>query len=323
MNAVRSRIWRGCLWIFGLLLLPIMAGGGWLLLQARPNYGRFAAQRSPVAGAETGPEQSERGGFTSQAVRVRAKDGRAVDLRVLRPQHADGPLPLVVILGGHRTGRDAVDLLGAPGPFVVAALDYPYDGPERPRGLQQSLATIPAARRALLATPPAALLAIDWLTAQPWVDAKRVEVVGVSFGVPFATVVGALEPRVGRVWLIHGGAGNREWIEHNLRPRIGNAWLRFACGWLVYLLAHGPTLEVEHWVPLIAPRPVIIIGARNDQRLPPELVERLHASAGTPKELIWMKGGHIDRRPDAVQQLLEIVRSRMTEKDGPEDGARP
>lgn len=282
-------------------------------MQLRPKQAYFAARRAAVSAAELAPARAEPGGFSSQAVQVRGSNGLTVDLRVLRPEGDKVPRPLVVLLGGHRTGRDAVDLLGAPGPLVVAALDYPYDGPERPRGWQQSWATIPAARRALLDTPPAVWLALDWLVAQPWVDPARVELVGVSLGVPFAAVAGAQEPRFRRVWLIHGGAGNRAWLEHNLRPKVKSDRLRHLAGGLGYLLAHGPTLDAEYWVPRIAPRPVIIIGAREDQRLPAPLVERLHRAAGAPKELIWTEGGHIDRRPEAVRRLLDIVRGRLGE----------
>jgi dienelactone hydrolase len=297
----------------GLFLLVILTASGWLAWQTRPKHGYFTERRTSLAAFEAQAGRVESGGFVSQAVRVRGDNGLAVDLRVLRPGGEVRRRPLVVLLGGHRTGRDAVDLLGAPGPFVVAALDYPYDGPERPRGWRQSLATIPAARRALLDTPPAVLLALDWLVAQPWVDPARVELVGVSLGVPFAAVAGALDPRFGRVWLIHGGAGNREWLEHNLATKVESDRLRSVAGGLAWLLAHGPTLEPAYWAPRIAPRPVIIIGAREDRRLPPPLVERLHAAAGVPKELIWLEGGHVDRRPEAVQRLLDTVRARLAE----------
>ncbi len=295
----------------GLLLLGLLTAAGWLALQAWPKHGYFAARRATLGSFEAEPVRTETGGFVSQAVRVRGTNGLTVALRVLRPADDTVRRPLVVILGGHRTGRDAVDLLGAPGPFVVAALDYPYDGPERPRGLRQSLATIPAARHALLETPPAVLLALDWLLTQPGVDPARVDLVGVSLGVPFAAAAGALDPRFRRVWLIHGGAGNREWIEHNLRSKVPSDWLRGLSARLVYLLAHGPTLEPGYWAPRIAPRPLVIIGAREDRRLPPLLVERLHLVAGESKELIWTEGGHIDRRPEAVQRLLDTVRARL------------
>ncbi len=314
MNAItanpRRRRWR---WTGIVTLLLLLAAMGWLLEQTRPRDGYFAMRRGRVTTAESEPLRPEAGGFVSQAVRVRADTGLAVNLRVLRPASATNRLPLVVVLGGHRTGRDAVDLIGAPGPMVVAALDYPYDGPERPRGLRQSLAVIPAARQGLLDTPPAVLLALDWLLAQPWVDPEHVELMGVSLGVPFAAVAGALEPRVRRVWLVHGGADNRRWIEHNLRRRIDSDTGRALMAWLVYLLARGPAFDTSEWVARCAPRPVVIVGARDDARLPARFVEQLHTAAGEPRELIWTEGGHVDRRPENVRRLLEIVRARVLE----------
>jgi len=313
----RCRWWRG---LSALLLALTLVATGWLAWQARPKYTEFESRRAVMQHAVAEPEQDERGGYLSQAVRVQGDNGLVVNLRVLRPAGATGRLPLMVLLGGHRTGRDAVKLLGSPGPVVVAALDYPYTGPERPRGLRQSLATVGPARRALLDTPPAVWLALDWLVTQPWVDPARVELVGVSLGVPFAAVAGALEPRFRRVWLIHGGAHNRAWIEHNLEAKVKQAWLRDLAAGLIWLMAHGPTLEAEHWAPRIAPRPLIVIGAREDRRLPPELVQKLYSAANEPKELIWTDGGHVDRRPEAVQQLLDTVRSRLGK--GPEAGGR-
>ena len=278
---------------------------------ATPRPGQFLERVSAVTKVEMEPLRPAASGFVSQAVRLHGENGLRVDLRVLRPAGEDTPLPLLVLVAGHRTGRDAVDLLGAPGPYVVAALDYPYDGPERPRGLRQSAAAIPAARRALADTPAAALMAVDWLAAQPWVDASRIELLGVSLGSPFAGVIGALEPRIRRVWFIHGGAGLHEWLGHNLRPRVRPEFLRRPAAQLAYLLAHGPSLEPDYWTPRIAPRPVVVIGAREDKRLPSVLIERLHEAAAGPKELIWTEGGHVDRRPEAVRQLLDLVRSRL------------
>jgi dienelactone hydrolase len=295
-------------------MLTGLIAAGWLTAWTRPDFGQFEARRAKLVSYAVETPRPEAGGFVSQAVRVTGDNGLQVDLRVLRAGEATEPRPLVIILGGHRTGRDAVDLLGAPGPLVVAALDYPYEGPERPRGVRQSLAAIWHGRTAFRDTPPAVWLALDWLLAQPEVDPSRVELVGVSLGVPFATLAGALEPRFRRVWLIHGGAGNREWIEHNLKPRLDSERGRRWVGGLLHRLAHGSALEPAHWVPRISPRPVVIIGARDDRRLPSHLVERLHATAAEPKDLIWTEGGHVDRRPEAVQALLDLIRARLLEE---------
>lgn len=304
---------RRWLWLAVGLLVAGLVVVGCVAAWTRPDFAQFEARRATMVSFAAEALRPETGGFVSQAVQVTGDNGLQVDLRVLRSAAAMEPRPLVIILGGHRTGRDAVDLLGAPGPFVVAALDYPYEGPERPRGVRQSLSAIWHGRTAFRDTPAAVWLALDWLLAQPEVDPTRVELVGVSLGVPFATLAGAEDPRFRRVWLIHGGADNREWIEHNLKPRVTSDRGRKLAGGLLHRLAHGSALEPTHWVPRIAARPVVIIGAREDRRLPAHLVEKLHAAAGEPKELIWTDGGHVDRRPEAVRGLLGMVRARLGE----------
>ncbi|HEY5550597.1 MAG TPA: hypothetical protein VIK52_01815, partial [Opitutaceae bacterium] len=232
------------------------------------------------------------GGFISQNVLLRSDTGLQVELCVLRPADAAGPLPLIVLLGGHRTGRDAVHLLGSPHGVAVAALNYPYDGPEKPKGLWQAVKVARLARQALADTPPAALLATEWLLGQPWVDPAQVEIAGVSMGVPFAAAAGALEPRFRRVWLIQGGADLREWIGHNLDSGFLRGPMRRFAAQFLHRFVHGSRFEPEHWAPRVAPRPVVIIAARGDSRLPVELVEQLGDAITGPKEMVWVEGDH-------------------------------
>ncbi|HEY5550524.1 MAG TPA: hypothetical protein VIK52_01445, partial [Opitutaceae bacterium] len=230
---------------------------------------------------------------------------------------AVGPLPLIVLLGGHRTGRDAVHLLGSPHGVAVAALNYPYDGPERPRGMFEAFKVARLARQALADTPPAALLATSWLLEQPWVDPAQVEIAGVSMGVPFAAAAGALEPRFRRVWLIQGGADIRKWIEHNLASRFPRGPLSRIAARLLHRFVHGSRFEPEYWAPRVSPRPVVVIAARGDARLPVELVEQLGAAITGPKEMIWVEGDHIDRRPEAVREILGLVQDRLKRESDP------
>ena len=51
---------------------------------------------------------------------------------------------------------------------------------------------MPAIRGAIFDTPPALMLAADYLLGQPDADPRRLEVVGVSLGAPFAILAGAL-----------------------------------------------------------------------------------------------------------------------------------
>ena len=295
-----------------LLLAALAVTAWWLADHARPRHEVFIDRRGSAVEAVPEVVQDEAGEFTSQAVRLYADSGLKVDVRVLRPAIQHGPLPVMVVLGGHRTGRDAVELVGHPGNTVIVALDYPYHGAMTIHSTASFFRSIREVQQALLDTPAAASVVLDWLEHQHWADTTRAELVGVSFGTPFVAVAGALDERFRRVWMIHGGAGNRGWIEHNLRDRIPRGWLRPVAASLVHLLVYGSSFDTEDWVAHISPRPVVIIGARDDERLPEHKVENLYRAARPPKELLWTEGGHVDpRRPDLVQALLEIVRERI------------
>jgi dienelactone hydrolase len=293
------------------LVAMFAAGALWLWSEPKPDTAAFLERRGRIAAVEMEAEIREPAGFLSQNVHLLGESGMRVDLTVLRPGGAEEPLPLFILVGGHRTGRDAVRLIGAPRGVVVAALDYPYDGPERPKGVAEVLRVILPARRALADMPAAVMLAADWLVEQPWADAGHVELAGVSLGVPFAAVAGGVDPRFRRVWLIHGGADLRGWIEHNIDFGPDSRALRSAKATVIHRLAMGSRFEPDYWVPRIAPRPVVIVAAREDKAIPVELVHRLHAAVTGPGELVWMDGGHINRSPGAIEEILGIVFDRM------------
>ena len=71
----------------------------------------------------------------------------------------------------------------AAGHAVVAAIEYPYHGAPNPKGLAV-VREVPAIRRAILDTPPAILLALDYLLAQRDVDSARVKLRHRSAPVP-------------------------------------------------------------------------------------------------------------------------------------------
>lgn len=221
-------------------------------------------------------------------------------------------MPVVLLLGGHETGRDAVSVVGDPGELVVVALDYPYHGPKRLKDISAALRSVPAIQRGLLDTPPAVSLAMDWLSRQSYVDPRQAELMGISLEVPFAAVAGALDSRFRRVWLVHGGVDNRAWLANRLEGRIRNATLRNSVAAMLHLLAYGASFKTDEWAAQIAPRTVIIVGAARDEEMPAASVKRLYAAAHEPKELLWTDGGHI--RPDRteiVRQLLDLARQRI------------
>jgi pimeloyl-ACP methyl ester carboxylesterase len=234
--------------------------------------------------------------------------GLQVSFRIIRDVETDALLPVLVILGGHRTGSDAVELFGDVGHRSIVGVDYPYDGPDKVKGVIPIARTIPLARQAFLDTVPAVSLLLDWLVEQTWVDKKRIILVGASLGVPFAATAAARDRRITALMLVHGAADNRLWLEVQVARRIDTELLHYPLATILYWLAYGPVLDTSKHVATISPRPVLIIGARDDERTPAGQAEILFDAARDPKRLRRTDGQHIQsNRTEIFAELRRIA----------------
>jgi dienelactone hydrolase len=245
-------------------------------------------------------------------VTLTATSGLVVELIVRRAlaDSARARLPLAVVLGGHYTGREAARLLGETPGVVVAALSYPFAGNPRPDALT-FLRDIPRIRAAFLDTPPAVMLALDYLLKRADVDTTQVEAIGVSLGAPFMCIAGALDRRVTRVWALHGSGGSYTPLEANMRRTIPFGPLRAVAAGLANIIIDGPRLDPVRWVPGIAPRAFVMVNASDDERLPRSAIDALYRSAHEPKELVWMSGAHVHADRETIQRLVAIVMTRV------------
>lgn len=279
----------------------------WLRWEShQPRDDWFDARRGKIEGV-TVENSVTAYGQLSAFVTLTSDSGLSISFRVIR-HPSDEPLPVLLLLGGHRTGSDAVELFGNVGERAVVALDYPYDGPERVKGIGPVARTIPPARQAFLDTPPAVSLVVDWLLEELWVDSEQLIIVGASLGVPFAATAAARDDRIKGALLVHGAADNRLWLETQVARRVDAKFMHRPLGTILYWLAYGPALNTPERVAQISPRPVLIIGARNDERTPAGQTELLYAAAREPKSLRWTGGQHIHPgRTDVIQELLRIA----------------
>lgn len=251
-------------------------------------------------------------GQRSESVQLNSSSGLQVSFRVIRGTAAGVPVPVLLVLGGHRTGSDAVDLFGEVGQLAVIGVDYPYDGPDKVRGVFNIARTIPLARRAFLDTTPAVSLVVDWLAQQAWADASRIVIVGASLGVPFAASAAARDPRIAGMMLVHGAADNRLWLEAQIARRIDTKGLHYPLSVVLHWLAYGPVLDTSKNVASVTPRPVLIVGARDDERTPAGQTDLLYAAAIGPKRMRITEGQHIEPdRKDIITELLRIADEEM------------
>jgi len=242
-----------------------------------------------------------------------SSSGLHVELTTRIPRAAASPRPLVVLLGGRRTGRNAVKLVSDTQGVALAAISYPFAGDPLASRLEL-LADLPDMQQAIKDTTPALMLAMDYLSQQPQIDSQRIELAGVSLGAFFVSVPGALDQRFRRVWLIHGAGEVGKVLEKGTERYIKNAAIRHVLGTLLGWITLSHHLGPEQWVGRISPRPVIFINARNDPSFPTSSITALHNAAKEPYEIIWMKSDHImPSRTEVVETISSIVLERIAD----------
>lgn len=224
--------------------------------------------------------------------------------------------PAVIVLGGLGTGRRAAHLVRAREPHVVLGLDYPWAGSSRP-SLFEIVRSLPEIRHSVLRTPAALFLAADYLGGRPDTRGDDLVLIGASFGVPFAATAGALDPRFRSVLLLYGGGDNRNLIAWNLERRYPAApeWFADAAAAVV------APVEPLCYVGAIAPRRIVMVNGRRDERIPVASARLLYEAAREPKTLVWLDAAHISPRNDSLLQAIADTAVRVLESPAARAGA--
>jgi len=280
----------------GLVLVAATVAVLWLASGRAVAYG-------PLAAAERWRVDSAQAGTVLERVRLTSAAGRRVTCLLRRPAVAvtTRAEAAVLLFGGIGTGGRAATLVDPSHRVVVLACDYPWDDPSRLPWWRIAW-RMPAIRADVLATPQALAVAASFLVGLPDVDPRRVAGIGASLGVPFVASWAAEDQRVGAVALVYGGGDLRALFEANLRRKVAARWLRRA------LAAVGATLLADldpaRSAPRIAPRPLLLVGSREDERVPRTSVDALVAAARPPVTTVWLDGGHMVPRDTALLRAI-------------------
>lgn len=254
-------------------------------------------------------------------ITLTSSTGLQAELTVSRPPGNSTPRPMVILMGGYVTGRHAAELIQNTHGIVIAAINYPYHGPDASRGVS-FLMNLSKIRQAILDTPPVVLLTLDYLAKQEYVDPTRIELAGVSFGAFLASVPGALDTRFKRVWLIHGSGDPAAIFDYQSTDKIKSRLLRWLVTRGVAILIDVPYLKPERWVGRISPRPVIVVHAQNDPSFPPESLESLHRALRQPYQIIWLGKEHVGVHAQVViQQIADLLYKYMSQERPTQDQA--
>ncbi len=245
-------------------------------------------------------------------LRLFSDSGLAADLAIRRPDRGLEHRPLLLVMGGQETGRAAVDVIPDTRGAIVAAISYPF-GTVPHRNLLDVFLALPRIQRGIFDTPAAALLALDYLLSpESGINPGRVELAGISFGAYLASVPAVLDPRVERLWLIHGGGAPADVFDYGLSKRVPQGTLRRTLSDFLASVAGAAHLGPEAWVSRLSPRPLVLVHARRESALPPSAIDALEAAVREPVEILYTPGKHVHpKRPEVVSQISELMFARM------------
>ena len=221
---------------------------------------------------------------------------------VRRPLELTADYKIIVVYAGVKTRRKILDLIPDRPNLVLVAPQYPWP---TVRGVWQSVKVPYSIRRAAYRVTAGGMLATSFLEQTEGLDLSRLTVIGSSVGTAFATLHGALDERVPRVVLIHGG-GDFPAIIRFLERGRGQPWKGEVGAVLAAIFVD--TFDPIHWVDKIAPRELILIGAEDDSMFPTASTLDLFARAREPKRLIWTDTSHVrSRKTETLDRVLALV----------------
>ena len=275
--------------------------------EATPTAAQVDYTKRPpqVSGRASALEASERpaepravGSMDVVHLRYRDAAGEVVPALLCTPKGKKGPFPVVIAVHGLTSNKAQVCAQVAPElverGFAVLAADMPRHGerPGDPRSVLDKSNPMQAFALFKQAVVDVRQL-IDLAATRPELDTRGgVVLVGYSMGSWINSVVGPADERVRAMVLMVGGA-------HDLPP---------AALMIPQLAASDPRLAIAHFVG----KPLLMIGAKQDYVVTPDMCERLFAAAAEPKTMAWYDCRHLlteDAYEDAAEWVAKTVRA--------------
>lgn len=209
------------------------------------------------------------------------------------PKNSSAPLPVVILMHGlgDQKNVDYVaygnDLLLKNG-YAVLRLDFSNHGERKKEVYDFSLTGKYKhwSRNVISQTVFDLRRAVDFIETREELNAQRIGYYGISLGGITGTVFCGVESRVKvPIVALAGGQMNLLYEKDALTDEAKN-FVSF--------------IEPLNYVKSIAPRPFLMLNAKNDEVVPPLMSKLLYRAAQEPKEIIWYDAKHRDAPLDVI-----------------------
>jgi len=229
-------------------------------------------------------------GLEVEEVRFRAYPDVEVPGTLLRPAHADRPLPAIVCMPGtHGTRQRLTDpsfefvdvsLKGwarelARRGFITFTLDYRGSDARGQKALTEATLEQLEGGNYLKYMVDEVSRAVDYLQTRPEVDGSRIGMTGFSLGGLLTWTSGATDPRIKVLAPVCGLVGTYRDLARDVRKMRYSSQLCYPHGFLKAFPGDQPELFGG-----LEPRAVLVVGRSEDQGMPVEGLRALERGAG-------------------------------------------
>ena len=287
------------------LIIVLAAILGWMRLEDPILTAHQTLPTFTLAERTDAPEHREGERRIQSDIVLTAPGEEPVRFAVSLPEGAaDEPMPVQIVVGGLRAGKENIRRLPSPvGRNVVIAFEYPERDAVNDKKAS-TLSRILAIRKGAVVTPRQLVAILQWTAQQPWADSGRVSLLGYSLGALFvpAALETAKANRIasGVTILAFGGADVGAIVPQALK--IKSPSLRWIVGVLADCVLHS--VEPRYFLPLMETR-TLIINAEADELIPPASTRLMTQLTPPPKWVVTMPGDHINPRDQAI--LTHVV----------------
>ena len=247
-----------------------------------------------------------KGEYAREEVHVETEPDNITDCLILKPRGATGKLPLVLVLPGSTGWSDYTERAYA---HEIPSLGYTaaiIDAKESHFGVDPDL---PEGHAIVGRSVSDQVGVLDYLCSRPDVDTSRIGCIGMSQGGTHTWMLAALDERIKVAVPVVGVSTYRHIIEGVRDDTADGSYLSFLDSHGVYYYIPGilQVGEQQDLISLIAPRPLLILGATHDNCFPQKGVEavyrdvrRIYRLLGAGKNV----GCTLYRGPHAIPPVL-------------------
>ena len=222
-------------------------------------------------------------------------------------------MPVLVIVGGLKSGRENLERLPPLGPNALISFEYPYRDVVRNKK-NGPLTRLGGVRQSAAATPEQIAAVLRWSGGERWADGQRVALLGYSLGAVLApAVIAKADANAimhGVTILAFGGADIGPMVPRVLK--LNSAVLAWPLAKLAGAFFHP--IEPAHFLAGMTGEK-LVINAEQDELIPKNSQRLMTEGVPEPKWIVSMPGDHIDPRdPKVLAAVVDVTKRWLVER---------